>query len=240
MCFDGRMRRRVGIGLAVGLVVVLLVAVGGYQLISARSYQLVGELVDRVDTREKVVALTLDDGPSDRTPGVLRVLADLDVPATFYLNGRDIDARPEHARSIVEAGHELGNHTYTHRRMVFVSPGTVREEIEKTDTAIRAVGYQGPITFRPPYGKKLWFLPAYLSDHDRTTVMWDVEPDSGVTAKAATIAEQAVRETRPGSIILLHVMYGNAAESLAAIARIVEDLRAQGYRFVTVSELIGS
>jgi len=111
--------------------------------------------------------------------------------------------------------------------------------VEKTDTALRAIGYQGPITFRPPYGKKLLSLPRYLADHDRTTVMWDVEPDSGVTATAETIAAQAVRETRPGSIILLHVMYGNGAESLAAIPRIVEDLRAEGYRFVTVSDLLG-
>lgn len=219
---------------------VLLVVIGGYQLVSARSYQLAGVLVDRVDTQQKVVALTLDDGPSERTPEVLRVLSDLRVQATFYLNGRDIDARPEQARAIVEAGHEIGNHTYNHRRMLFVTPGTVREEVEKTDIAIRAAGYQGPITFRPPYGKKLWALPDYLADHDRTTVMWDVEPDSGVTAKAGTIAEQAVREARAGSIILLHVMYGNAAESLAAIGRIVDDLRAQGYRFVTVSELMRS
>ena len=227
--------RRIGwIGTAVGLVLVLLVVIGGYQLVSARSYQLGGGiLVDRVDTEQKVIALTLDDGPSDRTPEVLRVLSDLDVPATFYLNGRDIDARPEHARAIVEAGHELGNHTYNHRRMVFVTRGTVAEEVEKTDTAIRGTGYQGPITFRPPYGKKLWALPDYLSDHYRTTVMWDVEPDSGVTA-------DAVDQARAGSIILLHVMYGNGAESLAAIPRIVEDLRAQGYRFVTVSDLISA
>lgn len=234
------MRRRGWIGIALGLVVVVALAFGGYRLMSSRSYQLAGELVDRVDTDQKVVALTLDDGPSERTPEVLRVLDELDVPATFYLNGRDVDARPEHARAIVAAGHELGNHTYTHRRMVFVSPGTVREEVEKTDTALRAIGYQGPITFRPPYGKKLWTLPRYLADHDRTTVMWDVEPDSGVTATAGTIADQAVREAGPGSIILLHVMYANAAESLAAIPRIVGDLRAEGYRFVTVSELIDS
>ncbi|WP_040799324.1 polysaccharide deacetylase family protein [Nocardia higoensis] len=234
------MRRGGWIGIAVGLVIVVVVAIGGYQLISARSYQLAGTLVDRVDTQRKVVALTLDDGPSDRAPDVLRVLDELDVTATFYLNGRDVDARPEHARAIMAAGHELGNHTYTHRRMVFVSPGAVREEVEKTDTALRGIGYQGPITFRPPYGKKLWSLPHYLADHDRTTVMWDVEPDSGVTATAETIAEQAVREAGPGSIILLHVMYGNAAESLAAVPQIVEDLRAQGYRFVTVSELMKS
>jgi len=121
------MHRKGWIGVALGLVIVVLLAVGGYQLISSRTYQLAGDLVDRVDTEEKVVALTLDDGPSDRAPEVLRVLSELDVPATFYLNGRDVDARPEHARAILAAGHELGNHTYNHRRLVFVTPGTVRE-----------------------------------------------------------------------------------------------------------------
>lgn len=233
------MRRRWWIGGAVALVLVLVLAIGGYRLVSARSYQLAGELVDRVPTEDRVVALTFDDGPSDRAPEVLRVLAELGVPATFYLNGRDLDARPDLGRAIAAAGHELGNHTYTHRRMLFVTPGTVRDEIERTDTAIRATGYQGEITFRPPYGKKLWTLPKYLADHGRTTVMWDVEPDSGTTATAAAIAEQTIAEVRPGSIVLLHVMYGNAAESLAAVPRIVAELRAGGYRFVTVSELLG-
>ncbi|MBF6357425.1 polysaccharide deacetylase family protein [Nocardia higoensis] len=234
------MRQRMWLVVASVVSILLVVGIGGYQLVSARSFQLAGELVDRAETDERVIALTLDDGPSNRTPEVLRVLDDLDVPATFYLNGRDVDAGPEHTRAIMAAGHELGNHTYTHRRMLFVSPGTVREEVEKTDAALRGIGYQGPITFRPPYGKKLWTLPRYLAEHNRTTVMWDVEPDSGVTATADAIADQAVREAGPGSIILLHVMYGNAVESLAAIPRIVEDLRAQGYRFVTVSGLLNS
>jgi peptidoglycan/xylan/chitin deacetylase (PgdA/CDA1 family) len=127
----------------------------------------------------------------------------------------------------VEAGHEVGNHTATHRRMVLVGGGTVAEEI----------GYDDEITFRPPYGKKLVALPRYLADHDRTTVMWDVEPDSGAS-DADAIVRTALEETRPGSIILLHVMYPARESSLAAVPGIVEGLRAEGYRFVTVSELL--
>jgi peptidoglycan/xylan/chitin deacetylase (PgdA/CDA1 family) len=137
----------------------------------------------------------------------------------------------------VEAGHEVGNHTATHRRMVLVGGGTVAEEIERTDDAIRAAGYDDEITFRPPYGKKLVALPRYLADHDRTTVMWDVEPDSGAS-DADAIVRTALEETRPGSIILLHVMYPARESSLAAVPGIVEGLRAEGYRFVTVSELL--
>ena len=220
------------------LAVIMVLAVGGYYLVNSRSFQLAGRLVERTDTSDKVVALTLDDGPTAVAPDVLRILADADVPATFYLNGRDLAAHPDLGRAIAAAGHEIGNHTYSHRRMVFVSPGTVAAEVERTDEEIRRTGYRGPITFRPPYGKKLWTLPHYLSDHDRTTVTWDVEPDSAQDANADQIVAETVDAVRPGSIILLHVMYEGRAASRAAIPRIVDELRADGYRFVTVSDLI--
>lgn len=234
------MRRKWVIGAALGLVVLLTVLVGGYYLMNSRTFQLAGRLVDRVDTTNKVVALTLDDGPTDRAPEVLKILADNQVPATFYLNGRGLAAHPEYGTAIAAAGHEIGNHTYNHRRMVFVTPGTVRDEVERTDAEIAKTGYRGPITFRPPYGKKLWALPKYLSDHDRTTVMWDVEPDSGNSASTDEIVTNTVDSVRPGSIILLHVMHEGRAHSLAAIPRIITELRASGYRFVTVSSLMAN
>ncbi|MDV7088354.1 polysaccharide deacetylase family protein [Rhodococcus opacus] len=207
---------------------------------NARSYQLFGTLVDRVDTDEKVVALTFDDGPTSRTPEVLRLLNEADIRATFYLNGTDLRANPEHGRRIGDAGHELGNHTDTHRRMVFVSADTVRDEIERKDEAIRAAGYTGPITVRPLYGKKLLGLPHYLAEHDRTTVMWDVEPDSAATADTAGIVAATLAQTRPGSIILMHVMFPSRQASLDAVPEVVAGLTAEGYRFVTVSKLLES
>lgn len=122
---------------------VLALLVGGYQLMNSRSFQLAGRLVNRVDTTEKVVALTLDDGPSERAPEVLDLLAAAGVPATFYLNGRDLAARPELGVAIAAAGHEIGNHTYSHRRMVLVSRDTVAAEVERTDAEIRETGYRG-------------------------------------------------------------------------------------------------
>ncbi|MDO3648844.1 polysaccharide deacetylase family protein [Nocardia mangyaensis] len=230
------MRRKWLAGGVVGVVVVLAVTAGLYALMNSRTYQLAGRLVDRVETNEKLVALTFDDGPTERTPEVLRMLADLDVPATFYLVGDDLAAHPEYGAAIAAAGHEIGNHTYSHPRMVLVSGDTVRSEIERTDTEIRRTGYQGEITFRPPYGKKLWALPKYLADHDRTTVTWDVEPDSAGSATREQIVTDTLANTRPGSIILLHVMYGQ--ESAAAVPDIVNGLRVQGYTFTTVSDLL--
>lgn len=237
-------RRRTTLALMLtGLLVVTATAFAGYRLMNARSYQLFGTLVDRVDTDEKVVALTFDDGPTSRTPEVLRLLNEAGIRATFYLNGTDLRANPEHGRRIADAGHELGNHTDTHRRMVFVSADTVRDEIERTDEAIRATGYTGPITVRPPYGKKLLGLPHYLAEHDRTTVMWDVEPDSAATADTADtagIVAATLAQTRPGSIILMHVMFPSRQASLDAVPDVLAGLTAEGYRFVTVSELLES
>lgn len=232
-------RLRIVITGAAAVLLVIATVFGLYTLSNSRTYQLFGDLVHRVETDDKLVALTLDDGPSDRTPEVLRVLAEAGVPATFYVTGAELAARPEMGRAIVVAGHELGNHTYTHRRMVLVGGDTVREEIESTDAQIRAAGFDGDITFRPPYGKKLVALPRYLDAHDRTTVMWDVEPDS-VAADATTMVDTALAQTRPGSIILLHVMYPARQSSLDAIPGIVAGLQAEGFRFVTVSELLGS
>ncbi|MET8875549.1 polysaccharide deacetylase family protein [Nocardia sp. NPDC004604] len=233
------MLRRLLIAGAPFIAVVVLLGVGTYYLMNSRTYQLAGRIVHHVDTDDKMVALTIDDGPSAQYPEVLKVLADAQIPATFYLIGENLAAWPEAGRAIAQAGHELGNHSYTHQRMVFVSADTVRDELERTDAEIRETGYQGPITFRPPFGKKLWALPKYLSDHDRTTVTWDVEPDSGKVASTDGIVAETVAQVRPGSIVLLHVWSDQGAASLAAIPRIVSELRSRGYSFVTVSNLIG-
>ncbi|MUL84902.1 MULTISPECIES: polysaccharide deacetylase family protein [unclassified Mycolicibacterium] len=225
------------------LVVVLTVAVttlaSGYWVMNSRSFTLTGHVVHRVDTSAKVVALTFDDGPTRYTPDVLRMLDDAGVRATFYLTGGELTAAPQFGTAIAAAGHEIGNHSYSHRRMVLMSPATVADEIERTDAAIRGTGYQGPITFRPPYGKKLWTLPRYLSTHERTMVTWDVEPDSTAAGADAIVAE-TVSRVRPGSIILLHAMYDSRDASRAAVPQIIDELRSAGYRFVTGSELLAS
>ncbi len=226
------------------IAVLLAGAVAGYgtsRLIPSRTTQLAGEIVQRVETDERIVALTFDDGPTDAdADAVLEALARRGVVATFYLNGQDIDDNPDAVAAIIAAGHELGNHTWSHRSMAFVTLDTVVDEVESTDAAIRAAGYDGPITFRPPFGNKLLTLPLYLAHHDRVTVTWDVSAEdfSGARQSGADIAEGTVATTSPGSIILLHPWFGRTA-SQQAIGEIIDRLQADGYRFVTVSELIG-
>jgi chitin deacetylase len=212
-----------------------------WQISRSRTFQFFGELVPRVNTTQKVVALTFDDGPTKQgTSDILAILDQHQVHATFFLIGAELEKDIEQGRRIVAAGHELGNHSYSHERMLLVSPSFVRNEIETTDRLIKETGYQGEITFRPPYGKKLFTLPYYLSRTGRKTITWDVEPESypEIAANSDKIVEHVLAKVQPGSIIILHVMYSSGNKSRAAVKGIIEGLKAQGYSFKTVSELI--
>ncbi|MDX8147853.1 polysaccharide deacetylase family protein [Lentzea sp. BCCO 10_0061] len=235
------LRRKPTIITAVGLTLVLVVAAALWNVAGARTFQFFGDLVDRVETNEKLVALTFDDGPDPAgAQQVLDLLKAEDVPATFFLMGRDLEKHPELGRQIADAKHEIGNHTFNHQRMIGVLPSTVAKEIEDTDAQIRRTGYSGEIHFRPPNGKKLFALPHYLKEHDRTTVMWDVEPDSEGTPTAQQIAQQTLAETKPGSIILLHPMYASREQTRQALKPVITGLKERGYRFLTVSALLNS
>jgi peptidoglycan/xylan/chitin deacetylase (PgdA/CDA1 family) len=189
------------------------------------------------------VALTFDDGPTPKTVQVLLpLLGERGIHATFYLIGAELERNPEAGRALVEAGHELGNHSYTHQRMVFKGAAFVERELARTDALIRQTGYTGSIHFRPPYGKKLFTLPLVLRSAGRKTITWDIEPDSDpkIARDKNAIVATTVSAVRPGSIILLHTMYRSGAPSLAAVPEIIDQLQRKGYRFVTVSELIAA
>lgn len=215
------------------------VAFGLFRVSKSRTFQFFGGLTSRVETREKVVALTFDDAPTPETAGVLAALAASGVRATFYCIGSAMDRDPAGAARIAAAGHELGNHTYSHVRMVFKTPYTVASEVERTTALIRYAGYQGPLTFRPPYCKKLIGLPYYLRSRGLPTVTWDLEPDTYFPGDAVSMARYVADNARPGSIILLHALCGEACgPARAALPEIIKNLRAKGYTFVTVSELL--
>ncbi|UOZ05870.1 polysaccharide deacetylase family protein [Amycolatopsis sp. WQ 127309] len=224
---------------------VLVVVLGaGYVLLrvaDSRTFQFFGTLVNRVDTSEKIVALTFDDGPDPAgTHAVLDTLKSRQVPATFFLIGREIAAHPDLAHDIAAAGHEIGNHSFSHDRMIGVTPAWVADEVEATDALIRTTGYTGEILFRPPNSKKLLALPHYLAAHGRTTVTCDVEPDSAGTPDAATIRDTTLTQVRPGSIVLLHAMYASREPTRQALGPILDGLKQRGFRFVTVSQLLAA
>ncbi len=226
----------------IGAVVIALATLmwGGYKLICARTFQLAGELVSRADTDEAAVALTFDDGPTDRTPEILAMLDELGVKATFFLTGQEIEEHMDMAREIAAAGHQIGNHSYSHTRMVLKSRAFMEDEIDRTNELIRDAGFSGDIRFRPPFGKKLLQLPLALAERDMVSVTWDIEPESysDVASSPQRIADNVTNNVSGGSIILLHVMYDSGENARDAVPLIVAQLRADGYTFVTVNELL--
>jgi peptidoglycan-N-acetylglucosamine deacetylase len=246
--------------LAVIVTAGLLLAAGHglHRLARSRTWQVVGKVVARVETGERVVALTFDDGPTAAVADeVLGVLASRRVHATFFVTGADVAAAPVVARRLVAAGHELGNHTYSHERMIFRSQAFYRSEVERTDELIRETGERREIYFRMPYCWRLVGLPWYLWRTGRTTVTWDIDPvlpagsrprverDARLQDPAPdprtspeTIVARTLERVRPGSIVLLHPWYGSGPEVRAALPRLIDGLHGRGYRFVTVDELV--
>jgi peptidoglycan/xylan/chitin deacetylase (PgdA/CDA1 family) len=181
----------------------------------------------------KVVALSFDDGPSPRsTETILAELRRRSVPATFFLIGRRIEQRPDLARRILRDGHQIGNHSYSHPRMVLERPRAYAEEIDRTDRLIRELGYGGSIDFRPPYGQKLLVLPWLLAQRGKLDVLWSVDSRDYMDPDPASIARRVLRRVRPGSIVLLH----DSPRTAAALPALLDGLLSRGYRLVRVRE----
>jgi peptidoglycan/xylan/chitin deacetylase (PgdA/CDA1 family) len=231
-------KRNARLGLAAGAV--LLVLLGGalalYEISRARCFSLTGRAVCRVETSAPMVALTFDDGP---TPlGVAAILPELarhDAHATFFLIGGEAGRRPDLVRAIAAAGHEIGDHSFSHVRMVGRTSRFYDREIELTQATLRSAGVDA-VLFRPPHGKKLIGLPLAVERHGLKMILWDVEDP--VTGDPRVFADQMVRAAKPGSILLVHAMYGSNGVARAALPAILDGLREKRLKVVTVSELL--
>lgn len=232
------MMKKLFAGFLIFPVIFLLVAYSLFQVSKSRTFQFFGEIAPRVETSQKTVALTFDDGPSrEKTGEILQILREENVKATFYVVGAEVEKNPGELEKIIAEGHEIGNHTFNHEKMILVSPSFVKSEIERTDQLIRKAGWTNEITFRPPFGKKLFTLPFYLSKNNRKTIIWDVEPET-FAEKSEDLIKHTLDNTKNGSIILLHVMYNSRAESIKSVRPILKGLREKGFEFTTVSELL--
>lgn len=224
-------------------IILAFMVVGGvlYEVYRNPRLQLFGDLVHRVQTDQKVVALTFSDGPKPATTQeLLSVLKRENVQGTFYLNGLPMEINPKETKLIIKEGHEIGSQGYSHHNMGFMSYDEIAEEIESTEKIVRDLGYKGELTFRPPFGKGLFTLPSYLKDHGITNVTWDVESETFRDDEDTTdqIIARTLEQVKPGSIILMHIMYEEHGQSMAALPVIIRKLKEQGYSFKTVSELI--
>ena len=226
--------------LVIGLVVIALIAgIGGWRISKSRCYQLVGELVCRVETSDKIVALSFDDGPTpEGVDAGLETLESRKIKATFFLIGGRIEKWPGHAKRLVTAGHELGNHSYSHTRMIGKWPSDYDIEIARTDRLLRAEGVVTPTLFRPPFGKRLIGLPMAVERAGYRMIMWDVEDNAEQYPDPKAYAADILARVKPGSIILIHPMYRHNQTARDGLPLVLDGLTAGGYRVVPVGELL--
>ena len=238
--------RRVCYALLLGTGLFLLLLMLGQQIQDSAAYvaaSLNGENIGKMqDAQEEtqnrtgggpVVALTFDDGPSKYwTEGLLDGLTQRNVKATFFLIGASAEAHPKLVERMVEEGHLIGNHTYSHVQLTTISDEAACAEIEEANEVLsKAVG-EGIHYIRPPFGS---WQPGLDSLVDMQVVLWSVDPQDWKVQNTERIVEKVLREVEDGDIILLHDVY---RESVEAAFRIIDELQAKGYEFVRVDELL--
>jgi len=183
------------------------------------------------------VAMTFDDGPHPtNTPRLLDMLRKRNIRATFYVIGGNVDRYPHIARRIVAEGHEIGNHTYTHRKLTSLSESEVRKEMRRTqDAIVRATGVK-PRTMRPPYGALLQRQRQMLfSEFNYPTIMWSVDPQDWRRPGPSVVTSRILSGANNGAIILAHDLH---APTVTAMPATFDGLLSRGYKFITVSQLL--
>ncbi len=185
-----------------------------------------------VSLDDKVVALTFDDGPSKYTNKILDVLKKYDACGTFFLIGNKVDFYGDVLKRMLLEGSEIGNHSYDHKLLTRLSKADFQKEISKTQDAIKKVTGFTPTLFRPTYGGYTNILKSYT---DLKFVLWDVDSRDWQVKTKDKIIKNILPNVKSGSIILMH---DNHEYSLNALEDVLKSLKNQGYKFVTVSELL--
>jgi peptidoglycan-N-acetylglucosamine deacetylase len=228
-----------------GIVIALAVILCGlgsfvWYLVAAPSSQLLGKSLAHGNEQTPAIALTFDDGPGTNTPQILAALKEAGVRATFFLCGCNAERHPEIARQIAADGHEIGNHTFSHLRLLGRSPGRIAWEIDRAQKVIGQATGRQPNLFRPPYGLRWFGLFPILRQHKLVLVMWSLNARDW-RSSAAQIIERVVRKTKPGSIVLLHDGMppgetGDRSATAEALPAILHTLAGR-FRFLTISEI---
>ena len=196
--------------------------------------------VTKGQTTQKVIALTFDDGSDGKnTDKILKILKDNNVPATFFLTGSGAHAHPQFIKNIVHAGHEIGNHSYTHPHFTQLSAAQITSELQKTEAKIQSLtGKTTKPLFRPPYGEyDAKTLQAVGNAGYTHSIMWTVDTLDWKGTSASAITKRVMDKLTPGAIVLMHTGEG-APGTPAALPGMIQQLKAKGYTFVTVGNML--
>jgi len=199
-----------------------------------------------VNTSQKLVALTFDDGPSPVwTPQLLDKLKEKHAKATFFMIGKHAEEYPDIARRVAAEGHEIGNHTYDHHGIFFYTKEELNKEVLAAEEVIRSITGVSTVYFRPP---KAWITDdekKWLNEEGYRTVLWTLNSKDWVQFDDKYILKYLLKRVKPGDILLFHdsggvfdINNGDRHETVKTIPRLIDELRKRGYQFVTVSELI--
>ncbi|MDE1570103.1 polysaccharide deacetylase family protein [Aquabacter sp. P-9] len=190
-----------------------------------------------LDVDAPYVALTFDDGPNpETTPKLLKMLADRHVKATFFMLGNRAVQAPEVVKAVAAAGHEIGNHSWSHPQLTKLPVAAADKQVEDTSALLEQITGTKPVLMRPPYGSMSPSLQAHLYEKfGITQIFWSVDPLDWKIRDPQSVYDQIMKQVRPGAIILAHDIHPT---TVAAMPRVIDALIAKGYKIVTVSELI--
>jgi peptidoglycan/xylan/chitin deacetylase (PgdA/CDA1 family) len=227
----------------VGAVSAAAAITAGYQSM-APTAQWYGRTFIGLDRGSRQIALTYDDGPNDpHTERLLEILANHNVRATFFLIGRYVQHQPQIARAIVQAGHVVGNHTFTHPLLIFKSESEIRQELTQCRNALQdAIGRPSNL-FRPPFGGRRPAVLRVARELGLDPVMWNVTGYDWNAPPAAAIERKVAKQIRGGDIILLHdgghkQMGADRSQTVLATDHLITRYRAEGHEFVTIPQMI--
>ncbi|MEU2823588.1 MULTISPECIES: polysaccharide deacetylase family protein [unclassified Streptomyces] len=191
----------------------------------------------RADCRKaKCIALTFDAGPGKDTPELLDILKEKKVSATFFLLGRNhVLKHPDTVRRIQDEGHEVANHTWTHKILTDEEPEEIRAELEKTQEAIEKITGKRPRLMRPPQGRTDDQVSGISKELGLSQVLWSATAKDYSTNDSALITRRILDQAGRDGIILLHDIYKG---TVPAVPGIIDALQKDGYTFVTVPELM--
>jgi peptidoglycan/xylan/chitin deacetylase (PgdA/CDA1 family) len=194
--------------------------------------------------RSKQLALTYDDGPNDPyTLRLLEVLAKHNVKATFFLIGCYVQQRPDIVREVVNAGHIIGNHTFSHPNLIFGSARQTRKQLQECQQAItQVIGQHSPL-FRPPFGGRRPGTLGIARSLGLVPVMWNVSGEDWKSYSADEIKQRIRRQIRGGDVILMHDgshtgMGADRSRTIIATDRLIAETKSEGFEFATIPEMM--